>query len=230
MKKTLAVAMLTVCAVQAGAQPADGKIVLKRNDGGIVSIPVVGPGRDPRAEQLARDIQALDAQILEATKRPSRLPGAAPTGAASQADPVKAEVVRLAAEARAEAVADLDLALTVARKTSAGSLDDETVARAKESAQSAATILNTQPPGSIVVATDISTSLPDARLHYMSNQKHRQQSKEWSSYTARERLRIGRYVFRVEPADSSVPVYEELVLVLSDPTHKRLTPLRSSDR
>lgn len=202
--------------MQTSVQAADSKIVLKRADGEAVEVPLTGPGRDPRAEQLAREIQALDRQIAKDGG-----------GGTPQNDAVKAEMLKIAKEARNDALSDLDLALAVARKTSAGSLDDETVARAKESARSAETILNTQPPSSILVATDISTSLPNATLHYMSNQKHRQHSTEWSSYTAGERLQIGRYVFRVEPPESSAPVYEEIVLILSDPTQKRLTPVRA---
>ncbi|MBI3350129.1 MAG: hypothetical protein HY020_23325 [Burkholderiales bacterium] len=212
--------LFVLCATQAGAQPAEGKIVLKRDDGEMVVVPVAGPGRDARAEQLAREIQSLDKQIAESV--------AGAQTRSAQPDPVQVEVLRMAREARNEALADLTLALAVAGKTSAGALDDETVARAKESAQSAAMILNTQPPSSLLVATDISTSLPDARLHYMSNQKHRLRSTEWSSYTARERLQIGRYVFRVQSADRNTEVYEELVLVLSDPTQKRLTPVGAS--
>lgn len=206
------VLLALLCVAQAVAQPADGRIVLRGLDGEDIVVPVAGPGRDPRAEQLAREIQALDRQIAAGTS-------------AARTDPVQAELLKMAREARNEALSDLNLALAVAGKTSAGALDDETMDRAKESARSAATILNTQPPNSILVATDISTPLPEARLHYMSKQQYRLRSKEWSSYTARERLQIGRYVFRVQPADSAAKPFEELVLVLSDPTQKRLTPV-----
>lgn len=203
-------------AAQAKDKPAN--IVLKSATGQPIEVPVSGPLYNPRAEQLAREIETLDKQIAKARKeKPARTPDAAT---------IKAEMLSIAVEARNDALAELDLAMDVARKTSAGSLDEETVARAKEDARSAATVLSTRPPNSIAVATKISTSITDATLHYISKVKYQLRSTDWSSYTDGERMRIGRYVFRVQPPQVGSPTYEEVVLILSDPTTKRLTPVR----
>jgi outer membrane murein-binding lipoprotein Lpp len=209
--------LIVGCASRAKEQP--GNIVLKSATGKAIEVPLSGSLYDARAAQLAREIQTLDQQIAKGRKqRPAATP---------ETDVIQDEMLNIAIEARNDALADLGLALEVARKTSAGSLDEETIARAKEDADSAMTVLNTQPPSSIAVATNISTSVADATLHYMSKAKHRQRSTDWSSYTEGERMRIGRYVFRVQPPETGTPLYEELVLIIADPTQKRLTPVRA---
>lgn len=214
------VLLIVACASQPKA-PDGGNIVLKRADGQSVEVPLSGSLHDPRAERLAREIQVLDEQIATAQ---GKIIGT--TGPPTGREAVQYAMLDIAIESREDALRELELALAVAPKTSAGSLDNETVARAEENASSASAVLSTQPPNSILVATNISTSVPGASLHYMSKGKHRQHSSEWSSYSDGERLRIGRYVFRVQPADPGTEIYEETVLVVSNPTQKRLTPLR----
>lgn len=214
------VLLIAACASQPKA-PDGRNIVLKRADGHSVEVPLSGSLHDARAERLAREIQALDAQIATAQ---GKIIGT--TGPPVGREAVQYAMLDVAIESRDDALRELELALAVARKTSAGSLDDETVARAEDSASSASAVLSAQPPGSILVATNISTSVPGASLHYMSKGKHQRRSNEWSSYSDGERLHIGRYVFRVQPVDPGTVNYEETVLVISDPTQKRLTPVR----
>ncbi|MBI1686162.1 hypothetical protein [Caulobacter hibisci] len=215
---------IAVCALLGVASPLSAKppadtIVLKGGTGDTVEISTTGPFADPHATQLAQDIQALDQQIAKMRKQKAeRDPAAAE---------VKAEMLGIAVDARDDALSELDLALAVARKTSAGALDPDAVARADADARAAKTVLSSRAPSSIAVTTSISTSVTDATLHYMSAQKHRQRSTEWSSYSDGERMRIGRYVFRVNPARAGAPGYEEFVLVISDPTRKRLTPMQA---
>jgi hypothetical protein len=217
-----AVATTLVCVSFLAAFPSraakkKADIVLSRADGNTVTVPMSGALHDPRAETLAREIQTLDAAIRHAR-------ASATSGSSSEA---QAAMLDVAVESREDAVRELELALAVARLTSAGKLDDESVGKAKDYASQVKAVLSAQAPNSILVATDISTTVPDATLHYMSKGKYNAKSKEWSSYTAGERMRIGRYVFRVQPADAA-EVYEEFVLVTSDPTKKRLSPMRAN--
>lgn len=211
-------AMFIGCAAQSGANKS---VVLTTAKGGVVEVPLSGPGFDPRAVDLASDIQALDKQITQARK-------AKPAASPDMAE-IRAEMLEIAVDSRNDALSELDLALSVARKTSAGALDDEAVARAKANANSGRAVLSNSAPSSVIVATDIS-SAAKATLHYMSKASYQARSTEWSSYTEGERMRIGRYMFRVQPADANTPPYTEVVLILADPTRKRLVPVIGSSQ
>jgi hypothetical protein len=220
-KRTLATALLFAISLAAPLLAAKEKsdIILRRADGKTVTVPMSGSLYDARAESLAHEIQALDTQIRDA-RQSSLSPSQSEAAAA---------MLAVAVESREDAVRELELALAVARLTSAGKLDDESLGKAQDYAGSVKTVLSAQVPASILVATDISTSVPDATLHYISKGKFDAKSKEWSSYTAGERMRIGRYVFRVQQGDAGQP-YDEYVLVTSDPTKKRISPMRDANR
>jgi|ERR1044071_2269821 hypothetical protein len=215
-KRAVATTLLLALFIAVPSRAAKGKpdIVLSRADGKTVTVPMSGSLYDPRAEKLAREIQALDKEI-----RDTRASAPSPPSEAA------AEMLTVAIESREDAVRELELALSVARLTSAGKLDEESVRKAQDFANSGKTVLSAQIPSSIFVATNISTSVPNATIHYMKKAQFAAKSKEWSSYTDGERMRIGRYVFRVQPGD-----YDEIVLVTSDPTNKRLSPMHSANQ
>jgi hypothetical protein len=218
-KRAIATTLLLALFLAIPSRAGKGKpdIVLSRADGKKVTVPMTGSLYDPRAEKLAREIQALDTEIARAP---------APSPSSSEA---AAAMLTVAVESREDAVRELELALAVARLTSAGKVDDKSIAKAQDYANSVKTVLSAQTPASVVVATDISTSLPNATLHYMSKGKFDAKSKEWSSYTDGDRLHIGRYMFRVQQADTAEG-FDERVDVISDPTKIRLSPMRAENR
>lgn len=221
-KRAVATTLFSVLFLAAiPSQAAKGKpdIVLKRADGKTVTVPMSGSLYDPRAEKLAREIQALDTEIRDAR-----------ASAPSPPSEAAAAMLTVAVESREDAVRELELALAVARLTSAGKVDDKSITKAQDYASSVKTVLSAQTPANFLVATDISTSVPNATLHYMSKHNFAAKSKEWSSYTNGQRLQIGRYMFRVQWSDTAEGYYDELVLVISDQTKQRLEPTRTANR
>jgi hypothetical protein len=56
---------------------------------------------------------------------------------------------------------------------------------------------------------------------YQSYQDHRAKADSWSTYTADDTLRIGSYMFQVREVDGTGSC-SEMVLVMSDPTKKKI--------
>jgi hypothetical protein len=126
-------------------------------------------------------------------------------------------------DARNDAVDSLDLAYRVAGETS-GPLDNQQIDSAKQNVQIAKDILKATPPPRLFVKTAISSTVTGAALHYWDAADYKKKVGSWSSYTPGESLHIGRYLFRLDSAAGTAP-YQELVLILSDPTEKVLSPL-----
>jgi hypothetical protein len=195
------------------AQAVSGKdISLTTSSGTKVLVPTSGALANDSAQQVALDVLAIDGQLKS---KHGKRPGNSDVAAAMQ---------QMTAEARNDAVDSLDLAYRVAEKTS-GILDNGQIDSAKQNIQIAKHILNTAPPARLFVRTAISSSVTGAALHYWDATEYKQKIGSWSSYTPGEQLHIGRYLFRVDGENGHEP-YEELVLILSDPTEKVISPLR----
>lgn len=207
------VAVLTGCGA---ATVQDGSFIsLSKPDGTHVLVPLNGPLHAARTDRLAREVQSLDKII--ATRKDS---------ARSQSE---AAVIMIAVESRNDALKELELALRIAQQTSAGQLDDGILQKAERYCNGSREALNSPVPTAVFVTTHISTSLSGATLHYMSKGDYDANKKlSWASYSEGDKLRIGRYVFRVEPHDPNYGVYDELILVVADPTNRLITPLRGA--
>jgi hypothetical protein len=191
-------------------------ISLTRPDGTYVVLPLNGPLHSYNAERIAREIQSLD-KIIAIRK-------------ASTASESDIAMLSVACESRNDALRELDLALRIAQQTSAGQLDDGILRKAEQYSSGASKALRSPVPTIIMVATQISTSVANATLHYMGKGDYDNKLNSWASYSKGDRLRIGRYVFRVEPSESNSEIYDELVLVITDPTERVITPLHGPIR
>jgi hypothetical protein len=192
--------------------PSDKDITLTTSSGTKVLVPSSGALANDSAHQVAHDVIAIDGQLKS---KPRKRPGNSDVAAAMQ---------QMAVDARNDAVDSLDLAYRVAGETS-GILDNGQIDSAKQNVQIAKIILNTTPPARLYVRTAISSTVTGASLHYWDAAEYKKKIGSWSSYTSGEQLHIGRYLFRIDGANGGEP-YEELVLILSDPTEKVISPLR----
>jgi hypothetical protein len=187
-------------------------VTLTTSSGTTVRIPSRGPLSNDAADEAAHDVLAIDRQL-----KPFK------DGKPSGKSDVLVAMQKIALDARNDAVDSLDLAYRVARMTS-GVLDSEQINSAKQNVQIAKDILKATPPPRLYVRTAISSTVANAALHYRTAADYKKKVGSWSSYTPGETLRIGRYVFRLDAATGGEP-YQELVLVLSDPTEKMISPL-----
>jgi hypothetical protein len=198
--------------VAAAAQVAGGNdIALKKADGAKVLIPASGPRYNESAHEVAVDVESLDREVKNSRKPPGNRE-------------VVAAMRQIALDARNDAVDSLDLAYRVAEQTS-GVLDSGQLDSAKRNVQFAKDILKASPPPKLFVRTKISSTVSGATIHYWNAADYTKKLGTWSSYTAGENLHIGRYLFRVHSSDGD-ETFQELVLVLSDPTEKTLSPVR----
>ncbi|HME44994.1 MAG TPA: hypothetical protein VKF36_18015 [Syntrophorhabdales bacterium] len=191
-------------------------ISIAKPDGTNVLVPLSGPLHNETAEKIAREIQSLDKLISSRNVSPT-----------SQAETALLTVAR---DSRNDALRELDAALRIAQQTSAGQLDEDILRKSKLYASSAREALRSPIPSTITVATQITTSIRNATLHYISKLDYDLKSQSWMSYSEGESLRIGRYVFRVDPCDVNLTGCEELVMVISDPTKRHITPIGRTAR
>jgi hypothetical protein len=187
-------------------------ISLDRPDGSSVAVPLEGPLQNDTAELIAREIQAIDKIIASRNASPK--------------SEVDSAVLEVAHESRNDALKQLDLALRIAQQTSSGQLDGGLLRKAKQYSEDANETLLSQVPSFLFVTTQITTSVADATMHYISKGDYDAKRHSWMSYSPGDKIRIGRYVFRVEPSDPVADIYEELVLVVKDPTQRTLRPIR----
>lgn len=188
------------------------EVTLTTSKGSAVHIPTTGTLANDAAEQVAVDVVAIDGQL-----KPGKI------GKKGKAD-VAAAMRQMAMDARNDAVDSLDLTYRIAGQTS-GPLDSQQIDAAKENVQIVKDILKATPPPTLYVRTTISSTVSGASLHYWDAADYKKKIGTWSSYTPGETLHIGRYLFRLDSAAGGEP-YQELVLILSDPTEKVLSPLR----
>jgi hypothetical protein len=201
----------TLLTVEAQVQ-SQKEITLTTSKGSTVRIPLSGVLANDSAEHVALDVIALDGQL-----KPRKSGKRGKSG-------VSAAMRQIAIDARNDAVDSLDLAYRVAGETS-GPLDSQQIDSAKQNVQIVKDVLKATPPPTVYVQTAISSTVSGASLHYWDVAGYKKKVGSWSSYTPGETLHIGRYVFRVDSAAGGEP-YQELVLILSDPTEKVLAPLR----
>lgn len=187
-------------------------ITIRNAEGRIVQIPLSGRLSNDEGIRIAREIQDIDSSIKyweESSK---------------SSDPeILSAMLQMMFETRNDAVAKLELAYQIAQKTS-GILDTFFLKQAKNSAKDVKKILNIQPPKSLYVETMISSSSSNAMIHYMSLGQFESSEKSWNSYTAGQNMRIGRYMFRVKYQEE-IPAYDEILLIIEDPTVRKLTPM-----
>ena len=179
-----------------------------------ISVPLSGPFYDEEAVAAARKIDRTSNDLIDWQE----------AGTVKNID-VERAMLEVAHSMRWEAAKNIDLAYRVAKKTS-GPLDPGLIENATKLADDVKALLKTQPPDSVFVATNISTSVGGAELHYMSLGNYNRQKKGgWSSYLDGQVMRIGRYMFRVQPPSLNQDIYQEIVLIISDPTRLRLVPV-----
>jgi hypothetical protein len=204
----------TVILLPASAQaPSNKDITLTTSRGTAVRVPSSGALANDAAQQVALNVIAIDGQLKLSKSR--KRSGKSDVAAAMQ---------QMATDARNDAVDSLDLAYRVAGETS-GNLDSTQIDSAKQNVQIANEILKAAPPVRLYVRTAISSTVTGAALHYWDAADYKKKVGSWSSYTPGDQLHIGRYRFRVDAVNGGEP-YQELVLILSDPTEKVLSPLR----
>lgn len=204
---------LAVTTVYAG-QKGNKDITVKKSDGTDVTVPVSGPLSDPTAQSVASGVLSFDEEAKQWKSKQARNKSIDPA--------VAAEMQALAAEERNDSVEQLDLAYRVA-KHSAGGLDGELIGDAQQKLDLAKEVMKTTPPDSLFVRTDISTS--QGALHYCTKIEHREDPISWHSYNQGEKLHIGVYIFRTDTTSANGEPYEEQVLVLADPTSRKIVPL-----
>lgn len=197
-----------------GARADDASPVLSvpGDPGKAIQVPLGGPLYDPQAETIAREILSTDRAIDALRQRPS--------SEANQA------LIALAQDLRTESYRNLDLAVRVASHSSGPAKD--ILLLAEESASAAKAVATATPPPGLQLLTEITTSLVDASLHYIAKGDYDRiepTARQWTSYTSGDRLRIGRYVFRVQPAPPE-PAFEEVVMVIAEPTKRVLQPVQ----
>src|ERR1700680_2268897 len=155
---------------QSGKEPA---IKLAKPDGKEVVVPLSGPLSNDSAQGVAKDIQSFDKQVkskkyLAHVKNPE----------------VAEAMAEIAAQSRNDALEQLDLAYRIAGKTS-GELDNRLIDGAKHDINAATQVLSSPPPPSVNVRTQISTTVPNAALHYcrVDDFKENGNSCGWESYS-----------------------------------------------
>jgi len=181
-----------------------------------IRIPLGGPLYDAQAEGVARAILASDREIEVLRRRPATEPNLA--------------LLALARELRAESYRNLDLAVRVS-KTSSGAAQD-LVNLARDTAGAATVTATAAAPPGLELLTEI-TGPVGAVLHYIAKGEYdsaEPAGRRWTSYASGDRLRIGRYVFNVQPgqqpAAAAETAFEEIVLVIAEPTKRSLQPMR----
>ncbi len=205
----LLASMVGLLPFKAPAQTQPKKeITLTTSSGHPVLIPSSGALANDTAQGIALDVVDLDRRLKPGRK--------------SKTD-VAAAMQQIAMDARNDAVDSLDLAYRVASETS-GPLDSGQIDSAQQNVQIAKDILKAAPPPRLYVRTAISSAVTGAALHYWDAADYKKKAGSWSSYTTGETLHIGRYLFRLDSATRAAP-YQELVLILSDPTEKMISPL-----
>ena len=212
----LAIAVLAGCAEPAGRRDHEhAEVTLGTKDGLVVNIPMEGPRYDSRAALLATDLQKLDRSM-----------GAWKTSLRKVDPELSRELQDLAAAERDQAVRDVDLAYRIADRTSGGQLDADLLASARASVEDVKRVLKPNPESyKWTVKTNITTTIDRAHIHYVSAGEHEQHGdKSFKSYTLGQQMRIGRYVFRVQPLDAATKPFMERLTIMVDPTVVSMAP------
>lgn len=205
---------LIVSSAEAGQQ-GNKDIKLKKSDGTEVTVPASGPLSDQTAQNVAAGVLSFDKEAKLWKSKQAKNKSVDPA--------VAGEMQAIALEARNDSVEQLDLAYRVAKRSAGGGLDVDLLGGAQKDIGFAKEIMQTTPPDSLFVRTDIFT--PQGTLHYCTKVEHRENPISWHSYNSGKKLHIGMYVFRTDPTSGTGEPYEEEVLVLADPTSVKIVPL-----
>jgi hypothetical protein len=184
-------------------------IDLKKDDGSVVSIPLVGPLQDTSSSRIAQTIISIEDKV-DSLKYTSD----------SINTEFSVELYSLANELRYDAIDQLDLAYRIARRTSSA-LDPELIDKAEKYIDMLKSLLKKE-GSSLFVSTKITTNAQEALLHYMSMGDYKSNKKIWRSYNSGMILKIGRYIFEAQSPYSDFPPYLEEVLILNEPTNLEL--------
>jgi hypothetical protein len=210
----LCVSLAVSCAPTATSGMRDGEFIeLRKSNGVTLRIPLRGLLYNKEAVAIAREIQSIDAS-LGSWRASSKTMDPAVVNAAEH----------IVLQLRDEAIAELAFAYEVAEDT-AGPLDVRSLRNASRRAGDALGVFRVSLPSSVYVKTEITSSVPNAVLHYMSFADHEAKKRSWSSYNVGERMRMGLYVFRVQTPGSNPQVYEEIVSIDQDPKRHQINPV-----
>jgi hypothetical protein len=204
----------------ASREPNEDQIVLPVAPDKYIEVPLSGPQYDENAATVAKEINKVGAELTAWQE----------SGAVTNAE-VRKAMFEIASQMQWEAAANIDLAYRVAKKTSGGPLDPSLIERASKLNADASALTKIQPPDTVYVSTEISTSVDGAALHYMSlGDYYQNKDSGWRSYSDGQTMRIGRYMFRVQPPSPVQGIYREILLVISDPTKRKIVPVVGGDK
>lgn len=173
------------------------------------------PGFNADAAQLASQIRQLDAAVAA-----WQLP------AGAVAPDLAAELLRIVRESRDSAVDTIALAYRIAERTS-GPLDGRLVGSASETVKSLQDAVKASPSSFRWSVVTFISAEAGAAIHYVSGAEFAGSgTPSWQSYSKGQALRVGRYMFRVQPADAARRPFLESITVLQDPFSRELLPIR----
>lgn len=181
--------------------------------GTVVEVPRYGmPGFNSMAQKIAQQVRELDDAL--ALQQTSSL----------TAPPMAEETLSILKAARDDAIEDLARAYRISKRTS-GTLDDQLLTSASRDLQDLLEVAREpRHAAKFDVVTNI-TSEVGAIIHYVSVAEYDRSNKPfWESYTKGQVLRVGRYIFRVRPANPSRNTFVQRVSILRDPYVKVLAP------
>ena len=210
-------AALSACASVDPVPPSHPMDVFRTSTGTVVEIPRKqgAPGFNADAAQLASQMRQLDV-ALAAWQLP----------AGAVAPDLAAELQRVVRESRDSAVDTIALAYRISERTS-GPLDGRLVGSASETVKSLQDAVKASPGSFKWRAVTFISAEAGASIHYVSGAEFAGSgTPSWQSYSKGEALRIGRYMFRVQPADASRRPFLESITILQDPFSRALVPIR----
>jgi hypothetical protein len=191
---------------QAQRAPSDR---FQTSEGAIVDIPANGaPNFNPDAGRIAGNLKALDAAVVNWKLPQADIPS-----------DLAAAVVSIVKESRDNVIVTMADAYEIAQRT-AGPLDSRRMNSAQINLKTLQDAVSAA-PGSLkwYAVTDI-TSEAGAAIHYVAGVDFDKASTiqpAWQSYTQGQSMRIGRYIFRVQPNSPARPPFFESVPILVDP-------------
>ena len=182
--------------------------------GAVVELPGEGsPDFDRNAGEVTSQIRQLDTAIKDWQRKSTHM------------DPALAsEILRILRESRDAAVQDIALAYRIPQQTS-GPIDNGLIALARNSVAHLLETTKSPTTGFKFEVSTVITSKNSAAIHYVPlGEFERSSSPDWQSYTKGQLLRIGRYMFRVQPADRSRRAFTQKLEILREPSEHELVP------
>jgi len=191
---------------QAQRAPSDR---FQTSGGTTVDIPAIGaPNFSPDAGRIAGDIKALDTAVANWKLPSTDIP-----------PDLAAAVVSIVKESRDNVIVTMSDAYEIAQRTS-GPLDSRRMNSAQINLKTLQDAVSAAPGSLKWYAVTNITSEAGAAIHYVAGvdfDKAATSQPAWQSYTRGQSMRIGRYVFRVQPNNPARPPFLESVPILVDP-------------